>query len=145
MDDIFNELVEYEAWDMALQFLSEHQQEFKNGFSNLSEKKKYRLALRLKSLIQHISDSDIRKIYEQEFGNFIYFNIQPKSQYALFLFQEEKEEKDCPICMDTFEYNDLVVCCKKCSHYLGHYNCCDIWYTATHGKNIPDCPNCKQH
>lgn len=139
MYDCFNELVSYEAWDMALQLVLEQQPEFIQGLSTLTKTQQNKIAIQLDNLIQHVSPPEYKQLLEYTFRNFINLNRRTKQPFTILYAQNNPvDNTPCSICMERFEYNEPVVYCKTCKTCIGHPSCLDTWNKATGQK----CLNC---
>jgi protoheme ferro-lyase len=144
MYDTFIELVEHQAWDMALEFVSERYTQFKTNLEQIPEKKKKHFAQTLERFIEHVADPVIKELYQYEFQNFIFLHLQPRSQYTVQMYRDDEKQPEsiCIVCLEPFQHNDMFVHCKICSKSIGHYLCCDSWFKALYGTRKPSCPKC---
>jgi hypothetical protein len=131
MYDCFNELVSYEAWDMAIQLVLEQQPEFIKGLSSLPKTQQNKIAIQLHTLIQHTSSPEYKHILEYTFRNFINLNRRTKQPFTILYATDNDINTVCTICMERFEHNQHIVYCKTCNTHIGHISCLETWNKAT--------------
>jgi hypothetical protein len=129
MYDEFIQLVEHKAWDVAFEFISLQQTNFKSGLSNQTRKDQEKIAKTLKTLYEHLESDISQEIFKYEFANFIQIHTS-KFQFTELFFQQT-EPKDCLVCMESLEYNEPVIFCKICSECMGHSKCFQLWFSAS--------------
>jgi hypothetical protein len=137
MYDEFIQLVKYKEWDMAFELLSTHQIGFKEHLPSSPKKDQEKIINALKTLYNHLHDEVLKEIFVCEFVNLIQLHDTSNSNPRVEMLFQSFELSNCLICIESLQYNEPIIFCKKCSNVIGHLKCCQSWFDATN-----TCPKC---